>query len=298
MDEEILEKYRKAGKIASEARDLGAGLVKEGSRVLDVVSDIEALIIERGAFPAFPTNIAIDDVAAHFTPSSTEKMKFQRSQVVKIDVGVHVDGYVGDTARTVEVDTRNWDKLIEASSNALGVALEMIHPGLKLRTIGTSIERTIESFGYKSIINLTGHSLEQYNLHAGLSVPNVMDESTESIAKDMVLAIEPFATTGAGKVGGKKGGNIYRLVTDKEIGHKEADELREYIAERFTALPFTDRWCIDFDKKAKSHIQRLIRHGVVTTYPILRDVGRGIVSQREHSVVVTDSGCEILTKEI
>ncbi len=295
MDEEILSKYKKAGKIASAARDYGASKVREGALLLDMAEDVENFIIEKGGKPAFPINLAINDAAAHFTPSHDDKIKFNKGDLVKIDVGVQVDGYVGDTAATVEVGTRRWESLIRSTKEALDAAIDLMGPNTRLDDVGAAIQRVIEAFGFVPVENLTGHSMERYKLHAGLSVPNVMGDGSGSVKTGDVIAIEPFATDGAGRVDGKKGGNIYRLIKPRQIGNKELMSLVNSINENYSTLPFSERWCHKFDKKAKQHIKKLLRAGILYSYPILRDVGRGTVAQAEHTVIITEDGCETIT---
>ena len=295
MDEEALNNYRKAGKIAKMARNYGAEQVREGSLLLDFAEDVEDFIRRQGGVPAFPINIAINDAAAHFTPSHDEKAKFIKGDVVKIDVGVHVDGYVGDTATTVEVGTHKWSDLIRSTKEALDAAVALMKPNTRLDDVGAAIQRVIEAYGFVPVENLTGHSMERYKLHAGLSVPNVMGEGSGSVKFGDVVAIEPFATDGAGRVDGKKSGNIYRLIKPREIGGKELRALISHISKNYSTLPFSERWCHRFDRKAKQHLRKLLKAGIIYSYPILRDVGEGTVAQSEHTVLITENGCEVLT---
>jgi methionyl aminopeptidase len=214
MDEHELDCLRKAGAISKEARELGASLVKEGGKLIDLAEEVEALIIRRGARPAFPVNIGINDVAAHYTPSTDDKSVFGAGDVVKVDVGAHVDGYVGDTAITVEVGTKNWRPLLDASEKALRMALDMVGDGVPVSALGATIERAIKDASLKPVSNLTGHGMKRYSLHAGLTIPNINDGSTAKVKKDMVVAIEPFATNGAGQVFNDRPGNIFRVVRE------------------------------------------------------------------------------------
>ncbi len=295
MDEETIAKYRKAGKIANEARDYGASKIKEGVLLLDVAEDVEDFIRKKGGLPAFPINLTINEVAAHFTPSHDEKARFNRGDVVKIDVGVHVDGYVGDTATTVEVGTSNWRDLIHATKKALDAAIDLMKPYARLDDVGAAIQRVIEAYGFVPVENLTGHSMERYKLHAGLSVPNVMGDGSGSAKLGDVIAIEPFATDGAGRVDGKKSGNIYRLIKPRQIGGKELQAFIDHVNKNYSTLPFSERWCYRYEKKAKQRIRKLLKAGVLFSYPVLSDVSEGTVAQSEHTVIITEDGCEVLT---
>ncbi|MCG2825234.1 MAG: type II methionyl aminopeptidase, partial [Thermoplasmatales archaeon] len=236
-----------------------------------------------------------NDVAAHYTPRHDDKSFFRKGDVVKIDVGAHVDGYIGDTAGTVEVGTNRYKNMIKASKEALSVAVELIKPDVGLSVVGAGIETTIRSYNFVSVENLTGHSLKQYRLHAGKSVPNISNDVKEKIKKDDVLAVEPFATNGAGRVGGRIMGNIYRLAMDREPGTENSKKLLKYVKENFGVLPFAERWCRDKVDNAEIVLRKLMRAMIITGYPVLREINKGIVTQAEHTVIVTENGCEVIT---
>jgi len=241
-------------------------------------------------------SIAIDDVAAHFTPRHDDnKLIFQHGNVVKLDVGAHIDGYIADTAVTVEVSSHTWSDLIKASEDALHVAIDMIKPGMDLGLVGKAVEQTISSYGFKPISNLTGHSLEQFKLHAGVSIPNIEDHDSDIVEVGQVLAIEPFASNGAGKVNGYKMSNIYRFTKERPLINKDAKLILEKIMKYRKALPFSERWCARYLPKPNKALYKLVRAQTISMYPILKDKDGGIVSQAEHSVIVTEDGCEVIT---
>lgn len=244
---------------------------------------------------AFPCNIAIDDVAAHFTPLSTDRgLVFEKGQLVKLDCGAHVKGRIGDTALTVEVGTNNYGDLIRASREALETAIDLIAPRVRLTTVGEAVSNVIKGYGFAPIENLTGHSLEPFNLHAGLSIPNVADPRSGIMPGGSAVAIEPFATDGLGRVGGKQPSHIFRFARSGR-GKGEAARLLDDIEGRFHGLPFAERWCAPLTKRPQPYLRQLVRSGGVTEYSILSEEGNGIVSQAEHTVLVLDSGNEITT---
>ena len=296
MDEEIQEKYKLAGKIANKAREFGKSIIKEDVTLLDVANKIEDFIVKGGARVAFPVNIAIDEVAAHFTPRHDDvKLTFQRGNIVKLDVGAHIDGFIADTAVTIEVGTNNWSDLIKASEEALGVAIDMIKPKVDLGLVGAAVEQTIKQYGFSPISNLTGHSLEQYKLHAGLSIPNVKEDNYGNVEEGQVIAVEPFATNGAGKVRGYKMSNIYRFVRHRPMTNEDAELIMDKIEKYRKSLPFSERWCTRYLPKPNKALFKLVQNKVIAMYPILKDKDGGMVSQAEHSVIVTDGGCEVFT---
>jgi len=293
---EVVNKYRLAGAIAREARIYGAGLISENASLLEVANTVEAFILSKGARPAFPVNIAVNEVAAHFTPRHDEPdLRFRTGDVVKLDVGVQVDGYIGDTAMTVEIGTGKWTAMKEAVEEALRVAIGMVRPGVDLSLVGAAIETTIAARGFKAVENLTGHSLERLVLHAGISVPNVKEKTAGTVREGDVLAIEPFATNGMGRVDGKKNSSIYRFVRKRFARTSEARHLLKEIEASFTALPFCERWCTRYVLEPAAALENLVRCGAISYYPTLREVDDGIVTQAEHTVIVGPDGATVTT---
>jgi methionyl aminopeptidase len=270
-------------------------MIAEGVSLHSVAEETEALIRKKGAKPAFPVNISINQIAAHFTPASNDTSTFHRGDLVKLDVGAHVNGYMGDTAVTVEVGTKNWASLIDAPSKALMMAIEMISEGVPVGAIGGTIERGIKSNGFVPIRNLAGHEIKKNNLHSGLSISNYDDGNTTRVRNDMLLAIEPFATNGAGEVDNAKPGNIYILQRDREIRDAGANRLFGIIKEEFGSLAFCERWCTALDPRAPVHLRTLVRYGAIYAYPILTEVRGGMVSQTEHTILINGSKAQVTT---
>lgn len=295
VNDDVLDKLARAGKATGEARKFAVESVRAGGSALELVESVEAFIRSKGAECAFPVNVGVNEVAAHYTPSKDTDIIFRTGDVVKIDIGAHVDGYPGDTAATVEVGTRNHSAMIEAAESALDMCIEMVSPGTTVSAMGEVIERAITGAGFKPIQNLTGHSMERFNLHAGLSIPNVKNWDKSAIREGMVLAIEPFSTTGKGKVGGGPKGGIYRLMRDRKAP-PEIATLFSRIQSSFGGFPFAGRWCDDLHPQASSLLPKMVRMGMAMSYPILIEVGKGPVAQAEHSVLVKANGCLVLTR--
>ncbi len=297
MDSDVIEKYRKAGKIAADAREYGISLVKEGALAFEVAEAIEDFIREKGAKPAFPANLSVNHEAAHYTPIHGDRRRFKTGDVVKVDVGAHVDGYIGDTSRTVEVGTNRYSRLIRAAEEGLNTAIDVIKVGISLEDIGRSVETVIKGMGYRPIENLTGHSLEQYELHSGTSIPSVSGLEKGKIWDEIAIAVEPFATDGAGYIvsGGNPG--IYRVYdTHMDISDNKLREFYDWLVENFGSLPFAERWCHEFDKKADKILKKLVRKGGLHAYDVLVEARKGIVSQREKTMLVLKDGVTITTE--
>ncbi|HLB67153.1 MAG TPA: type II methionyl aminopeptidase [Thermoplasmata archaeon] len=294
MDAKIREALHRAGEVSREARERAVDLAKEDALLLDVAEEVEGLMARRGLKPAFPTCISIDQVAAHYSPTHDDGLRFRRGNVVKLDLGAQLDGWIADTAVTVELGTRNWTALLRASELALQTAIEAVHAGVSTRTIGEGIQRAIESHGYRPIRNLTGHTIERYVLHAGKGVPNI-PHGHDVLEAGEVVAIEPFASSGAGQVDGRRTGNIYRVLRTKPLKQPELNDFLQLLAREFTTLPFAERWAYRLEPKTPALLNALVRTGAVMAYPALLDLGDGIVSQTEHTMIVGPAGAEVTT---
>jgi len=281
---EELEKLKKAGSIAAQALRLGMDMVAENVKLLDVAEEVESFIRRHGAKPSFPCNLSLNEVAAHYTPSPKDKSKFYIGDVVKVDVGTHIDGFVGDTAGTVEVGTRSFKTMIESSVKARDKVMEFISEGLPVNEIGKAVDISIRQDGFRPIANLTGHEIKRYNLHSGLGIPSVDDRNTTTIRSGMMIAVEPFATNGQGLIRSAKPGNIYKIAKERPMADTELKEFYDMLSEQFSTFPFCERWCDH--PKAGVMLNKLLRHGLVTSYAQLTEVKKGCVTQSEHTVYI------------
>ncbi|MHC1686915.1 MAG: type II methionyl aminopeptidase [Methanothrix sp.] len=291
MDAEVLEKYRKAGRILAEVLEGARPLVKVGASLLEVADYVEDSILSRGALPAFPCNISLDRAAAHYTPAPKDERCFGEN-MVKLDVGVHVDGYIADAAITI--DLGGHPELVEASRAALDAALKMIRPGINTSQIGSVIEETILGFGYKPVSNLTGHGLSRYEAHDDPIIPNRAMEKGVILKEGDVIAIEPFATNGSGRISEAPINEIYGFSASRPVRLPQARELMRQIRENYKTLPFARRWLKG--ERAEYALMQLLRSGAVHTYPVLWEVEGALVSQAEHTVVILEDGCEVTTR--
>jgi methionyl aminopeptidase len=293
LSEDQLNKLRKAGIVAGAARELGMNAVKTGAKLYDVAQEVEGYIRDHGCGLAFPCNISINEVAAHYTPSVNDSAVFKTGDVVKIDCGAELDGYVGDTAGTVEVGTNRYKDLIEVSKVARNAVAEFIGDGTPLSEIGSVVESVMAQSGFKPIANLCGHQIEPYNLHAGLSVPNYDNGDNSTLKSGMVVAVEPFATNGAGSIKNGHSGNIVRIVRERKLDDSKAQEFLDYVKGEFKTFPFCARSC-DF-KDAEKYVNYLTRRGILSSYAQLVEVKGGIVSQHEYTFYIAGTRAEVTT---
>jgi methionyl aminopeptidase len=297
-DKEELEKFRQSGKILRETREEMRSQVKENMLVIDVCEKVERLIRAKGGKPAFPCNVSINEVAAHYTSPPGEKALIPEGSTVKVDLGVHVDGYVTDTAFTAAFNPEG-RSMANTAELALKTAIDNIHGDMALGKIGALIETTIKNRGFKPISNLTGHSVGRYLIHAGTSIPNVAQVSLTKVRAGEVYAIEPFVTVpdAIGRVDDNPQTTIYRLLKAKSTKTDAAKKMLKHIETNFRTLPFAERWLIGVvpPEQHKAAFKELYTSKAIMGYPVFVEASKKPVAQAEHTVLIKDEGCEVLT---
>lgn len=294
MNQQELARYEKAGAIARDTIVYAREIIQKGAPILELAAKIEAKIIELGGQPAFPINMSIDEIAAHATPSydSSEKAR----GLLKVDIGVHVDGCIADTAFSVDLENSAVNKkLIEAAQAGLAAAITHVKKGVRLGVIGGAIDASIKPYGVNIVRNLTGHSIEPYDVHAGATLPNYDTGSPETLG-DGVYAIEPFTTTGHGSVRDGKLSGIYQFAANKPIRDLLAREAAAFIVESYQTLPFASRWIhAKFGTRGLLALRQLEQAGILYQYPQLVEVSGAPVAQAEHTFVVTKDKTVVIT---
>lgn len=293
-----IEDYKKAGKIASEVREDARKRYHVGETLLQICEHVEGFIRQKGAEPAFPCNVSLNEVAAHYTAEPNDQAIVKDGDVLKIDIGVHVNGYIADTAVTVCYNPK-YDSLVNAAELALQEALKIVKAGVNASEIGKVVENVAKKMGFQPIKNLSGHSLAQYTIHAGKSIPNIRTMGIFNLLQNEAYAIEPFLTTkdGTGFVHDGKVRNIFAIATRKRTGDNDADAFLDGLWNRFKTLPFALRWVVkDHDEKeAREILEFLVKKKLVRAYPILVEGSGKFVTQAEHTLIPTENGALIIT---
>ena len=296
-DEEALEKFRLSGKILRETREEMRRFVRENMPIIEVCEKTESLIREKGGNPAFPCNVSINEVAAHYTSPPGDENLIPPNSVVKVDLGVHVDGYVTDTAFTACFNPE-YATMTETAEAALKAAIDAIRADTTPGKIGGVIETTIKNRGFKPISNLTGHSVGRFLIHAGTSIPNVSQMSFTKFKSGEIFAIEPFVTVpeARGFVEDSPQKTIFRLVKTKAKS-PHAKQLLKFIEENFRTLPFAERWLKGAlpPQQLQAAFKELLAIKTVSSYPVFVEVSGKTVSQAEHTVLIKEDGCTVLT---
>jgi len=298
VPDDALQKYRKAGRIAAEVREHMRQTVSEDMPIIDICETAESMIRKKGGKPAFPCNVSINEIAAHYTSPPNDKRTIPAGSLVKVDIGVHIDGYIADTAVTVCFNKEHED-MVRTAEEALATAVKILRPGLFTSKFGSTIEKTIRSHGLQPISNLTGHQIGRYLVHAGKSLPNVSHFSTSRLRASEVYGVEPFVTVAdaAGRVESGRETTIFRLLKHRSVKNEHAKHLLDHIAKNFQILPFTERWLQGV--VPQPHYSRafseLLASRSLMAYHVFVEASGKPVAQAEHTVLITEEDCLVLT---
>jgi methionyl aminopeptidase len=289
MEKDVFEKYKKAGEIHKEATKLAKSLIKDGASVLDITEKIEAKIKENDGGIAFPTNVSVNDIAAHYTPDINDDLKIKKEDIVKVDIGVHVDGYIADSAFSICLADQS-NPLIKASEEAVDKVIENMIPGKTVSELSDIIEEVVASHGFNPVRNLAGHSVGQYIQHGGLSIPNAKNSINHEIPEDSVIGMEVFVTDGEGWVKESSPTLIYMFLQPKPVRLPESRKILMKVFSEYQTLPFARRWLSEFGSNVKLSmaLRELVNRGALREYPPLREKSGANVAQTEHTVIVKD----------
>jgi len=289
----IPEQYRASGRIVREVKPIVQSAVRPGVSYLDVCDIVRKEVESRGGRLAFPTGIGVNDVTAHYAPQEGDESVFGESDLVKVDFGVHVEGYVTDTSVSVTLNP-DFNLLLEATQRALDVAIATARREPRTGEIGREIHREAARFGFKTIENLTGHTVDRYTVHAGKSIPNLYMPGTQPLKSGDVFAIEPFLTlsSAAGYVVDTPSQTIFSMVARKKTGVLELDAFAARVWEERKTLPFTPRWySAEFGKsRVQGIVSRLVAKRILRGYPTLVEASGSPVAQFEHTMSLDEGG--------
>lgn len=295
MDQTYKRNFLRAGALAREVRAFGKSLIAPGTSYNAIIAAINQKIVELGARPAFPPQIALNDTAAHFLPQPGEDIIFS-DQVVKLDIGVCFQGAIGDCAVTVDLSGKH-GTLVEAAEAALIAVEQSIRVGLTMGEVGAIIEHTAARFGLQPVRNLSGHGLGVYKIHTAPMVPNYNTGSKIAIRPGMTFAIEPFVTTGKGSIHEIGAATIFAIAKQRPV---RSDAARAVLAKikHYDGLPFAIHDLVDPAlplSKVQRGLVELLKMEVVHGYGPLVEEAHGMVAQAENSVLVDEDGQVTIT---
>lgn len=290
MDKEVIDKYIEAGKIGRMALEYAQTLIEPDALLLEIATKVEKFITDNGAKPAFPLNLSINNEAAHYTPSSGDTKKLHTGDLLKIDIGAHIDGYMSDNAATVEVgEVGKYSDLIESTREALNRAISVVRPMQRIGDIGAVIGQTIESYGFKPVRNLGGHGINRYDLHSSIFIPNYNDGNAQQLSPGIAIAIEPFSSTGIGMVHNGPGGNIY-ILSGTKIRQDEP------LYRNFNTAPFAERWVKGLVPDHEKYLKKMMRFRELSHFPVLKEHVNSMIAQSEHTLLVLPDRIIVTTK--
>ena len=303
-----MESYLKAGKIVSDIRSEASKMITDGALVIDLVNYVESEILKTGAEIAFPCNVSINEIAAHYTSPAEDKTQFKAGDMVKLDLGAMVDGCIADSAVTIiaggnidenytQDEINLHEEIVEASAAGLEAAIATARAGVEVSKIGAAVHEAIAEYNLNPIFNLTGHSLEQNNLHAGISIPNYDNHDNYVLEEGQAIAIEPFATNGEGIVNDAPGHYIFSYMANKPFRMKTTQRVLKYIQHNHAYVPFSGRWITDEfgNRKGSIALKQLSEAMAIYPYAPLREKKDCFVSQKEHTVIIEKEGCTVTT---
>ncbi|MCK4996871.1 type II methionyl aminopeptidase [Candidatus Pacearchaeota archaeon] len=301
MEKEEFDKYVKAGKIAQEIKKFALEIVKPEMKLINIAEAIDAKIFELGGKPAFPLNLSLNECAAHFTPARGDEII--ATGILKIDIGVAVDGFIADTALSIDLtEDKRFSEMMELNEQILADVTKVVKHGMEVKDVGNAAAISFEQWNkthdsnFSIIKGLCGHSLAEYNIHAGLTISNYENGNTKKL-DEMAFAIEPFVTTGDGDIYEGQPGGIYVLQNEGNVRDRDARKILEYIKETYSTLPFCSRW-LDKEgfKKIRFSLSMMEKAGIIYQYPMLMEKSRAPVSQFENTFVIFDGKVANTTK--
>lgn len=287
MDENVLEKYKEAGRIFCEVKEGILQKLKPGMKLLEIAEFVEKSIREKGGELAFPLNTSLNEIAAHYVAQGEDEKVVGEGDLLKLDMGVRVEGYIADGAFTYCSEKSD---LIKAAEKAVEEAVKVIRPGVTVGEISEAIEGTVKREGLGLIVNLTGHGLEQHQFHAPPTIPNTATGSRVGLEEGQVVALEPFLTETNGQVKESTPVEIFRFLQERPVRSPEGRRILQFIKEQYTTFPFAKRWL--YGKFSPVRVSLALRQleqvGALESYPPLKE-GRGQkVAQHEHTIIVSN----------
>lgn len=294
MEQNEKDKWQHSADIASRLMKKAVSMAKPDASLLEIAEHIESEAEKLNVKWAFPINLSINEIAAHYSPFYDDQTKAQG--LLKIDLGINVDGYISDIAKSVDLTPDNKFKdLIKASENALAAAIKTAKKDIELREIGKAINNELTKMKFTPIRNLSGHEMQKYELHAGLAIPNYDNKDEEKLPEG-VFAVEPFATTGQGLVVDGKPSGIYILKNSINVRDTKTREILEFIQKEYKTLPFSGRWIIKkFGLRARLSLRMLEQQNILHQFAQLVEVSKSPVSQAEKTILIEKDKMTVLT---
>lgn len=292
-----LEKLRLSGRISAIARETCAKLIEPGVRLEDVALEAERIIRDMGGEPAFPAQLSRNHIAAHYCSPPGDPTVAEPDDIIKLDLGTHVDGYVTDNAMTIDLRGGAESVMVAASRMALDNAIAVMGPGASIVEVGRQIEETVKAFGFNPVYNLTGHGVARFCIHCAPSIPNYPDPGAGRLKANQTVACEPFVCDGKGYIESAGRAEVFGVKRKLKPRDKIPPDIEEAVAAT-QALPFARRTLLRHlsSKRVEEALKLLKRAKVLIEYPPLVERTGVRVAQTEHTIYIGEDGAEVLTR--
>lgn len=311
------EDFRKGAEIHRRVRHKAQSSIKPGMTMTEIADLIENSVRNYASADhtlkagiGFPTGLSINHVAAHYTPNAGDKNVLKQNDVMKVDIGVHVNGRICDSAFTMAFNNEGrYDNLLQAVKEATNTGIKEAGIDVRLNDIGGAIQEVMESYEVeldgkvypvKCIKNLNGHNIGDFVIHSGKTVPIVANGDMTKMEEGETFAIETFGTTGNGYVLTEGEVSHYALnqdISDMTPPTDRAKSLLKTIQSNFGTLP----WCRRYldrtgEDKYLLALNQLVRAGIVEDYPPLVDIKGSYTAQFEHTILLHPDRKEVVTR--
>ncbi|MDP2666718.1 MAG: type II methionyl aminopeptidase [Candidatus Diapherotrites archaeon] len=300
MDPLIVAHYETAAKVHALCRQKARDMIQPGVKLLDIAEEIEALTKKNGCGIAFPINLSLNDIAAHYTPSAGDETLVKKGDVLKVDIGVHHDGYIVDAAFTLDFSgDAEVANLVTATQAALEAGFKEVKMGVEVRVLGAAIGGTLKKYGVDPILNLSGHGLDAYTAHCSPTIPNIANDDPSPIEEGHAYAMEPFASIrGNGEIFEAPQIEIFEVHEKVPVRNPHARRMVDFCLEHYEGLPFAERWLardLDMsDFSRKTALRDLVKFGAITPHPVLREKKGAIVAQFETTMLINQDSVKRL----
>ncbi|KAJ5364014.1 Methionine aminopeptidase [Penicillium cataractarum] len=321
-DDSFLNDYRKAAEVHRQVRRWTQETARPGKTLTEIAEGIDdgvrALLDNDGLAPGaglvsglgFPTGLALNNCVAHYTPNPGQKeIVLQSSDVMKVDFGVHINGWIVDSAFTMSFDP-TYDNLLAAVKESTNTGIKNAGIDVRISDVSAAIQEVMESYEVeingktypvKPVRNLSGHNIKQYQIHGGKSIPFVKTKDQTKMEEGEIFACETFGSTGRGSI--IDGPGVYGYGKDPFAPKRftshlaSARSLYQKINENFGTLVFCRRYLERLGvERYLAGMNNLVSQGVVEMYPPLMDIEGSYSAQFEHTFLLRESGKEIISR--
>jgi methionyl aminopeptidase len=233
---------------------------------------------------AFPIGLNKNNIVAHFSPYNNDEDILTENDVLKVDIGICLNGYIIDSAKTYYFKPE-FEPLISATKDAIVQFYKNAGVDKNLGDLGEIIQETIESYEVQlnnniyplySIKDVCGHNILLYTVHGGIAIPNIKINYNKKLEEGMIYAIEPYATTGNGK-------------TIENFNHISHISMKQYefdynIFKERNFLPFHPKW---FNNINTNNFKE---------YPVIEDKIGTFSAQTEETFIIENEKIIFLSK--